>query len=447
MTRDLPANPFLSGLWAPMRDELDLGELAVTGTIPADLQGHYYRMGPNPLRADPSFYHPFIGDGMVHGIAVSGGKALWYRNRFIRSHRVAEALGEEPAPGPRHGVADTVNTNVAPIAGQLYGLIESGSTPVALSADLRNQRYSDFGGTLAGAYSAHPHLDPLTGETHAVSYQWMEPGKAAHVVIDAAGKVMREEPLGLPHGPMIHDCAITRRFLILLDMPAAFVPEAAKAGSPLPYAWQPDLPCRVGLLPRNGTAADILWCEAPLSYVYHVANAYDADDGKVTLDVCAFETMFAEHPDRCRGLERWTIDPDARTISIRVIDSAPQEFPRIDERLLGRQHRWIHTLSQPRDPADTAPGGSALYRHDLESGAKEIHDFGEGRFPGEFMFVPKGADAAEQQGWLIGLVIDSRNDNTDLVILDAQAFEAEPVARIHIPHRVPPGFHGNWVAS
>jgi carotenoid cleavage dioxygenase len=439
-------NPYLTGLWTPMREEMDLAEVQVAGVIPAGLDGQYLRIGPNPLAPDPRSYHPFIGDGMVHGVAIANGKALWYRNRFIRSGRTSKQLGTEPAPGPRHG-ADTVNTSVAAVAGGIYGLVEGGSTPVRLSRDLSDQCYSDFGATLAGAFSAHPHRDPLTGETHAVTYQWRAAGKAAHVVLDASGLVIKEVPLGLTHGPMIHDCAITKRYVLVLDMPAAFVPEAAAGGSPFPYAWQPQLPCRVGLLPRSGNPQDIVWCDAPLSYVYHVANAYDAEDGTVVLDVCAFDSMFAESSDRSRGLERWTIDPEARSVSVGSVDNRPQDFPRIDERLFGQKHRYVYTVSQPESADDPAPSGSAIYRYDLESGTTQVHDFGEGRYPGEFVFVPKALDSAEHQGWLIGLVIDSNADTTDLIVLDAEAFEASPVGSIHIPHRVPPGFHGNWFSD
>ncbi|WP_181159973.1 carotenoid oxygenase family protein [Sandaracinobacter neustonicus] len=440
-------NPFLSGIWAPMPAEVDLGALAVSGEIPIALRGHYLRMGPNPLKADPRFYHPFIGDGMVHGIEIADGKANWYRSRFIRSHRAAAQLGVIPAPGVRHGPGDTVNTSVGVVAGRILGMVEGGSTPVALAADLSTQDYTDFDGTLAGAFSAHPHRDPLTGEYHAITYQWMEPGKAAHVVIDRSGKVVREEPLGLQHGPMLHDCAFTARYVLIFDMPAAFNAKAAAAGSPFPYSWQPALPCRVGLMPRHGNAKDIIWCDVPLSYVYHAANAYDAEDGRVILDVCAFSSMFNADGDRNRGLERWVIDPLTRQVDVTSIDAATQEFPRIDERRFGQQHRLITTLSQPIEPTDPAPGGSALYLHDLETGAKQVHDFGAGCFPGEFMFIPCAPDSAEGDGWLIGLVIDINSDTTDLVILDVQSFAGPPVARVHLPHRIPPGFHGNWVAD
>ena len=63
------------------------------------------------------------------------------------------------------------------------------------------------------------------------------------------------------------------------------------------------------------------------------------------------------------------------------------------------------------------------------------------------MFVPAHADAAEDEGWLFGLVIDAKAKTTDLVILDARNFEGPPQASIRMPHIVPPGFHGNWVPS
>ncbi|MEI9927946.1 MAG: carotenoid oxygenase family protein [Sphingomonas sp.] len=443
-------NPFLTGLHAPMTEELDITELAVTGRIPAALDGRYLRIGPNPIAADPARYHWFVGDGMVHGLRVTAGKALWYRNRWIRSNAVAAARGMDPAPGVRHG-GDTVNTNVVSIAGRTFALIEAGGSPVELSDDLDGQTYNPFDGTLAGAFSAHPHLDPLTGEQHAITYEGHQPGVLHHVVVDADARVVRREPIMLPHAPMIHDCAITARFVVVLDLPVAFSMRAAMAGSTFPFNWKPDQPARVGLMPRGGTQADILWCDAPSCYAFHVVNAFDRPDGKVELDLCVYATMFSDGalgPDAVsRGLERWTIDPETHGVTVRTIDAAPQEFPRLDERRFGQPYRYAYAMALPMDPADAFLGESKLYRHDLEAGTRQVHEFGAGRIPGEFVFVPKAPGSGETEGWMVGLVIDPARDATDLVILDAADFEGEPVAAIHLPHRVPPGFHGNWIAS
>ena len=444
-------HPFLSGLHQPMETETTLTELQVTGTLPQALDGRYLRIGPNPVAADPASYHWFTGDGMVHGVRLQGGRALWYRNRWIRSEAVGAALHEQPAPGPRHGGFDTVNTNVTVIGGRTFALVEAGSYPVELSDTLEDQAYNPFEGTLAGSFTAHPHLDPLTGEHHAICYEATRADEIRHVVIDAQGRVVRELPIPVRHGPSIHDCAITQRYVVILDLPVTFSMQAVISGHSFPYRWNPDHTPRVGLLPREGGAADIVWCEVDPAYVFHVANAYDQADGTVALDVCAFARMFAEStqgPDAVsRGLERWTVDPEAHRVHVQSIDSSPQEFPRLDERRFGQAYRYAYTLALPAEAGGQFVLANRLYRHDLEAGTRQVHDFGEGRFPGEFVFTPRAPESAEGHGWLIGLVIDAQAQTTDLVVLDAMDFEAAPVARVHLPHRVPPGFHGNWIAT
>lgn len=443
-------SPFLTGIHRPMGEELAITDLQVTGTIPPELDGRYLRIGPNPVRPDPAGYHWFTGDGMVHGLRLAGGKALWYRNRWIRSHAVARALHRDPAPGPRHNF-DTVNTNVAGIGGRTWALVEAGSYPVELSDDLDGQRYDPFDGTLRGAFTAHPHYDPLAGEHHANCYDARIQNEVRHVVIDDAGRVTRELAIPVRHGPMIHDCAFTRRFVIVLDLPVTFSMKALIGGHAFPYRWNPDHAARVGLLPRGGDAESIIWCDVAPCYAFHVANAYDREDGKVVLDLCAYDAMFAEGaqgPDApSRGLERWVIDPERRGVEMMTLDASPQEFPRPDERRFGQPYRYVHTMALPRAHTEAFLGATALYRHDLETGERQVHDFGEGRYPGEFVFVPRAGGGPEGDGWLIGLVVDLPGERTELAILDALRFEEAPVARVHLPHRVPPGFHGNWLPS
>lgn len=440
-------NPFLTGIHAAMTEELTLSDLAVTGTIPAGLNGRYLRIGPNPVAADPASYHWFMGDGMVHAVTV--GDAPAYRNRWIRSDAVAKARHVPAAPGPRHNF-DTVNTNVVAIAGRTFALVEAGSYPVELDTTLEHQAYNPFDGGLKGSFSAHPHHDPRTGEHHAICYDGMNQDTIRHVVIDAAGKVIREEPIAVKHGPMIHDCAITDRFAIILDLPCTFSMKTLIAGHGFPYRWNPAHQARVGLMPRHGTNDDVIWCHVAPGYVFHVANAHDTPDGNVIMDVCAYDTMFgegAQGPDaKPRGLERWTIDPVARTVAITTLDPAPQEFPRPDERFFGQPYRYAWTIATPTEPEDRFIGATQLYAHDLVAGTRQVHDFGTGRYPGEFVFVPETPDSPEGHGWLIGLVVDMNHETTDCVIIDARDFAGAPVAVIHLPHRVPPGFHGNWIS-
>ncbi len=438
---------FLSGIHRPMDEELTLTELKVCGTIPPMLDGRYLRIGPNPVKADPANYHWFTGDGMVHGLALGGGKAHWYRNRWIASQGNAAVRGLKPAPGPRHGSSDTVNTNVVDLAGRVFALVEGGSYPVELSETLDAQRYDDFGGSLAGSFTAHPHRDPLTGEYHGICYEGRRPNEIRHVVLDRSGAVVREEPIAVEHGPMIHDCAITARYVVILDLPVTFSLPTLLAGQPLPYAWNPAHRARVGLMPRGGDQHSIIWCDVEPTYVFHVVNAFDMPNGRVSLDVCAYPTMFAGTaggPDAIsRGLERSTLDPVTGETTIRTLDATPQEFPRIDERRFGQTYRYAYTMGVQPDRRFESAG--RLYKHDLVAGGRAVHDFGAGRHPGEFVFVPARPDAREDEGWLIGLVIDAPSDTTELVILDATRFEDRPVATVSLPHRIPPSFHGNWI--
>jgi len=453
--RRLPApaapHPFLTGLHAPMTRELTIGDLPVSGTIPAALDGRYLRIGPNPIHADPASYHWFVGEGMVHGLRIEGGRARWYRNRWVRCAEVTAALDEPRTPGPRHGGFDNVNTNIIGHAGRTLALVEAGSFPLEIGETLESVRYSDFGGTLRGSFTAHPHLDPLTGELHAIAYDAHDQETVRHIVVTPDGQVRREEPVRVKHGPMIHDCALTARFVLILDLPVTFSMRALVGGAPLPYRWNPGHRARLGLLPREGRGGDVIWCDVDPAYVFHVANAYDLPDGRVILDVVAHDRMFAEStqgPDSRRSaFERWTIDPARRVVERRIVDDHPQEFPRPDERRFGQPYRYAYTMALTGNGDPSFDPAHHLIKHDLEAGTRHIHDFGPDRVPGEFVFVPARRDAAEDEGWLMGLVIDRRRETTDLAILDARNFEGEPVASVRLPHRVPPGFHGNWVPA
>ncbi len=444
------AHPFLTGIHAPLHDERTITDLKVTGTIPPELNGRYVRNGPNPFAPDPRGHHWFLGDGMVHGVCLQGGKALWYRNRYIRTTMLEAQGGPNAAPGPRRGEREVINTNVIQHAGKTLAIVEANAYPQELTYELDAVSTHDFEGTLKGPFSAHPHLDPLTGELHVITYDAMVQDTVWHVVVSPEGKVIREEPIPVRDGPSIHECTITKSYVVIFDLPVTFSMKALIAGEQFPYKWNPDHPARVGLMPRKGTADAIIWCDVDPCYVFHVANSYEREDGVVIIDSSVHETMFAGGPDgpsgKQLGMERWEVDPVARKVKRTTVDTAPQEFHRPDERYFGQPYSLSWSLGLPGD--DSAFVGSApIYRYDMAGGPRQAHDFGPGRVPGEFVFVPRSADAPEGDGWVMGYVIDRGTDTTDLVILDASDMARRPVASVHIPHRIPPGFHGNWLAD
>lgn len=479
-------NPYLTGNWAPVRREITATDLDVTGCIPEYLDGRYLRIGPNPLGdPDPSRYHPFLGEGMVHGLRLRDGKAQWYRNRWVRSADMSRRLGERWPGGPHDGGFDfATNTNVIGHGGRTLALTEAGVRPYELSDDLETVGPSDFCGTLFAGYTAHPKRDPVSGELHAVSYNPMQGSLIRYTVTGVDGKVRRRVDIKLNAQTMMHDFSLTERYVVLYDLPVAldfsaatsrrpakavarwltrvverhaapdFVLRAAMRGSerggppnlPLPYRWAPERKAQVGVMPREGTAADIRWFEVQPCYVFHPLNAFD-DGNKVVLDVVRHPKIFASAtepiPDT-QSLDRWTVDLTAGSVTEERLDDTSQEFPRVDERLVGRRHRYGYAVGYaPGWAALTAP--DVILKHDVLTQSTRAVSFGAGREPSEFVFVPSAADAAEDDGVAMGFVYDRTTDRSDLVLLDAQTLEA--VATVHLPARVPNGFHGNWVPT
>ena len=191
-------NRYLEGNFAPVHEEITATDLQVTGTIPDHLDGRYLRNGPNPRgEVDPASYHWFTGDGMVHGVRLRDGRAEWYRNRWVSTD---EGFG--------------ANTNVIGQAGRTWAIVESGPPPVELTDELDPIGSDGVDGALAEGYTAHPKLDPVTGELHAVSYLWAW-DHLRYTVIDVDRRVRREVRVPVDGGPMVHDCAITENHVVL----------------------------------------------------------------------------------------------------------------------------------------------------------------------------------------------------------------------------------------
>jgi carotenoid cleavage dioxygenase-like enzyme len=444
-------HPYLSGIHTPMTEELTLTDLRVEGSIPPALNGRYLRNGPNPAGpADPASYHWFSGHGMVHGIKLQDGKALWYRNRWVRGEDACKHLGEPIPSGPRRAGLDAPNTNVVRLGGRNFAIVEAGGTPVELDDELTTIAHNGFDGTLSGGYTAHPHRDPHTNETHAICYQGDALKSIWHTVLDSNAQVIRELPIAVEDGPSIHDSALTEHYVVIFDLPVTFSMRSLIAGYSFPYRWNEQHPARVGLLPRKGSADDVIWIDVEPCYVFHPANAFEDEQGRVIVDVVAHNSMFSQSkrgPDsQSAHLERWTIDPPLRQCTRTLLHSENQEFPRYDERLTTKPYRYIYSVAV-EDSAGTemSIADTLLFRYDLQRGESIARDFGPHQHPGEFVFVPRTDHGGEDDGWLIGLTINMLDDSSALHILNADDFTGPAQAIIHIPHRIPPGFHGNWL--
>ncbi|MEU5300803.1 carotenoid oxygenase family protein [Streptomyces noursei] len=428
--------PHLAGNFAPVTDELTAYDLPVTGTIPPELTGWYLRNGPNPQ--DAASRHWFFGDGMVHGVRLEGGRAVSYRNRWVRTSTFTDGIRLGDGPGRRNLAAGVANTHVVRHAGRTLALVES-SFPYEIDCrpghELDTVGPHDFGGRLATAMTAHPKTCPTTGELHFFGYGRSSAPYLTYHRADAAGELVVSRPVDVPGATMMHDFHLTARHVIFMDLP--MVHDRDHAG--MPYRWDPGYGARLGVLRRDDPHGEVRWLDIDPCYVFHSLNAHDDGDQRIVLYVSRYATL-AGHAPPC--LWRWTIDLAAGTVAEEQIDDQMGEFPRIDDRLAGLPARFGHVTAAEAPGTGAIPG--ALLRYDLRTGGVARYGFGPGRTPGEAAFAPAD-DRPGGPGWLITYVYDATTDTSDLVILDAEDITAGPVATVSLPRRVPYGFHGNWL--
>jgi carotenoid cleavage dioxygenase-like enzyme len=445
-------NPYLDGNFAPVHKEITTQTLKVIGELPDDLSGMFVRNGPNPQWTPIGQYHWFDGDGMLHGVRISNGKAT-YRNRYVQTkgwkieHEAGKALWSgllEPSQNnPDAYYKNAANTALIWHAGQFLALWEGGAPHQIQVSNLDTIGEYNYNDKLVSAFTAHPKVDPVTGEMMFFGYSFAPP-YLQYSVVSASGELLRTVPIDLPMGVMMHDFAITENYTIFMDLPLTFSLERAQRGEPT-MMFESDRPSRFGIIPRHGDNSNIRWFESPACFVFHTMNAYEQSD-EVVLIACRMSstTMFASPQDthadpqaNITRLHQWRFNLVTGAVCEEMLDDVPIEFPRVNENFLGRQTRYGYASKM----------GEGLIQYDFSNGKSQTHEFGKGRYGGEAIFVPSPNATSEDEGWLITFVYDTREDTSELVVVNAQDVNAEPVARVLIPQRVPYGFHGAWVSE
>ena len=439
-----PESPWhLRGNYGPVKDELTEFDLKVSGAIPPELDGLYLRNGSNPHGRATS--HWFFGDGMIHGVRLEKGRAAWYRNRWVRTPKFERDLDSMDPATIMDRTASAANTHVIGHAGRILAL-EEGHFPWEISSELETLGCRDYDGRLNTAFTAHPKLCPETNELHFFGYGPIPPYLVYHV-LDAKGDLVHSAEIEVPGPTMMHDFITTREHAIFMDLPVVFdLTKVAKGETPL--VWDESYGARIGIMPRMGTNADIRWFEIDPCYVFHPLNAF-VDAGQVVCDVGRHDYMWRDSMNDFPPsyLYRWTFDLESGASTETQLDDVAHSFPRVDDRKVGLKNRYGWAIAAREESADRMDSNGVVVKYDLEHGRSEIHDFGPTGHPAEFVFAEASGSAGEDEGWAMGFVYDSSTDSSDLVILDASNVAAKPVARIHLPQRVPFGFHGSWIRS
>ncbi|WP_448168474.1 carotenoid oxygenase family protein [Burkholderia ambifaria] len=431
------------GAIAPVADEVDVVGLRVTGTIPPELDGTLLRNGPNPPggRFDGNDVLSWWPEAaMLHAIAFENGRAAGYRNRWVRTRRWAAVHAPAQAP---HLPDTNPNVNILQHAGELLALAEGGA-PLAITAALDTLGAPARHAALDGAMTAHPKVDPVTGELILFRADWREPW-LRYGVADAHGVQRVDLAVDVRAPSMMHDLAITETRSLLLDLNVGYDFAMLKQGHRMPLRWHDDRDARIGVIPRHG--GDMRWFGIEPCFIQHVVNAYDCDASCIVLDVVRYPSFlrldartgrFADNP--LGELWRYVIDTANGLVDEGPLADGGIELPRINESRTGRSYRYLYAVEQPNNAEMRG-----VMRFDHVRGTTTRYAVPAGDQNGEPVFVPRPGGTDEDDGWLLVVIYRAATDTSDVVILDARAIDAAPVATVHLPRRVPAGFHGAWV--
>jgi carotenoid cleavage dioxygenase-like enzyme len=464
MANAISPSPYLAQGFEPIRMEYDYPHLIIEGEVPRDLEGTFYRIGPNPQFAPRGTYNPLNGDGMVHAFHLRDG-SVSYRNRWVRTqqwnreHVAGRALfGTSGLPSDSDasvvgmrtdGVA---NTNLVWHGNKLLAL-EEGHAPIELDpASLETIGPWSFNHKLPRNMTAHPKIDPESGEMifFANFPTGRITGDLEFYLANGAGELVRSQMIHGPFPALVHDFALTKDFVVIPMCPVTVSIKRAMAGAPA-IAWEPDKGTQVGIITRNGGGGEVRWFSGAACMAWHSMNAFN-DGDRIIVDVCQQEAPVFPLADgsptdshrHTQLLTRWEFDwSKPGSFAVERLSDERCEYPRIDERRAGHSYRhgYVACLGGPGS-GDTFHRGLGHFDHATRK--MRIYAAGPRSAVAEPVFVPRNRDAREGEGYLMTNIFDEERNASHLAIFDAEQIERGPIARAHLDHRVPVGFHGYW---
>jgi len=473
-----PQTRNFTGLNKVSRIECDVYDLEIDGDMPVDLNGAFYRCGPDPQfppRAGDDIY--INGDGMVSMLRIIGGR-VDLKTRYVRTDKfnverqARHALfGEYRNPytdDPSVAGVDrtTANTSILWHGGKLFALKEDGRPHILDPVTLETLGKWDFAGRMRSrTFTAHPKLDPVSGEVVAFGYSAKGDEIAddiALLIAAANGSLTTETWFLPPYQSMIHDWGATQEHVIFPVYPMAADAGRLRAGGPR-WQWDADKPTYVLVMPRLGSAEDIRIFEGPPSFSFHTMNAF-TEGSRVHLDLnVAPSAPFPDAHGAIPGVEktdqyltRWTFDlsKPGRDFETRRLwpDGLSTDFTEPDPRYMTRPYRYGFMAARDRSFPAHPELVKGIYfntvgRIDHETGEVETWCVGQDAALQEPLFVPRSHDAPEGDGYLLTVLNRWPQETGELAVFDSRQISAGPVAIAHIPLFQRPVFHSAWVEA
>jgi carotenoid cleavage dioxygenase len=458
-------NPYLHGIHGPTVYETTAHALPVEGELPADLCGAYMRNGPNAVLPPRGLYHWFDGDGMVHAVFFRDGVAS-YRSRLVRTTGLAAELraghalwagvmGPYPLDAPPPRIKDTANTDLVFHNGRVLATWYLCGEPYRLDPiTLDTLGVEDFGGKRTTRVSAHPKVDPRTGELVWFTID-EEPPYMTYGVVSADGELVHQAPIDLPGARDPHDITLTERYSILHDFPYFHDPAILRSSGYRIARFHRNLPSRFGVIPRRGSTGDVRWFEFEPGYVLHMVNAWEEGDW-ITMDGCFQpDPTIQRRPEegelasmlgylRIRAhLHRWRMNLRTGEAKEEALDDLNVEFCLPDTELYGAKTRYSYHQHLPDAYHTVRFAGLAKYDH--ATGERTLFDYGDGVCGAESPFARRPSAHCEDDGYVVTLITREDAPTSECWVFDAREIERGPLARVMLPARVPSGFHAIWV--
>ena len=457
MAVDFRGHPlFPPGFNSPTRFEADVYDCEVWGEIPSDIEGTFYRM-----QCDFDYRPPknewmtgFNGDGHISRFRFANG-SVDYKGRYVRTARL---MTERKARKRLFGVyrnpytddpsvhdidRSAANTHQYWHGGKLFVLKEDSRPWTVDPHTLETLGPWDFHGKYtAKTMSAHPKIDPVSGEMIAYGYEakGILTTDIAVYTVNPKGKITKEVWLKSPYLGIIHDIAITQKHVLIPVIARTTSLERLKSGEPM-WEWNGSLPTMVGVLPRDGEAKDVRWYKGPSRNTLHFLNATDRGS-KITMEL---PTSSGERD--ASQIRRWTFDLSSKDDAFQeeVVSTTSGFLPRMDDRFLSLDYRYAYLSS--RDSSGDAKGPprmNVLQRLDVHTGeisqcaAEPAHGLQEA------MFVPRKNAKGEGDGYVMAIASNYESMTSDLLITDAQQMDHGVIATVKLPFRLRSGTHTNW---
>ncbi len=476
---DFSKQTTMKGFFAPTRFEADVYDCEVTGKIPTDLDGAFVRLGGDwlypPKYADDS---PFSVDGYINMFRFKNG-IVDYKGRWVKTPRYKADLAAHKQLFGKYrnpftddpsvkGLDRTVqNTTPLAFAGKLFTLKED-SLPYEIDCNTLETigPYNFHGKYRSLTFTAHPKIDPETGEMICYGYEaeGLETNEVFLYTIDKNGNVTREVRFKAPYISMVHDIGLTQKHVIIPVFGFVTSMERLKEGK-VHWGWDSSKPAYVGIIPRDGEAKDMRWFKGPERATVHTLNGRTEGD-RVILEAPIFDSNpFPFFPSvdgspwdasKARAyIRRNTFNLGSKDDGFteeKLFEMNVSDLGRVDDRYLTHPYRYAYTSYADRDKkfdewrAGNLQGrvNNCYGRFDLATGKMNSYFAGETHSLQEVCFVPRPKSTAEGDGYIMGVASNFAEMRSELIIADAQNLEAGDIARVLLPFRSTAQVHGRW---